>query len=663
MSLSRLLGLLVCVAATLALTMPSTANNRRVALVVGVSNYQFAPKLPNTINDANAIGAALKRVGFSTEILVDADRRQFEEAVRRLGQAADGAEASVFYFAGHALEAAGQNLLLPVGANVKSARDLRFETLELDAILESVSGRARVSLLFLDSCRDNPFAKQLAGSTRSTSFRGMGVVDATVGTLIAFATAPGKVAEDGDENNSPFTTALLKHLETPGVEVRRMLSDVRRDVRLSTGGRQLPWENSALEGDFYFKPVEATASKPGPASPPAALSVNPSAATTSRKLEANDFPPALLQQFAKATPALSVADSNTQVADYVAAATHKAQAVLPGTRNTWRAARRENADAAQQAALEGCQFRYGKPCAIVAVNDVIISPSSDGEYVLRDMPRLSYRGPFNPQMIPTLYARTRSEPDVVNYAETQGPKAVALHPLGRLFVVTGSSSQSAAETAAMERCEADPIRKGRYGPCYLYATGDQVVLSIHASTTSGEDDLRRELLTQFALAIPSRPLAEREGQVAEYVAASAHKAQAVLPGTRASWRVDSRENAAAAEQAALEGCHLRTRRPCAIVAVNNKIVPPTADGKFISRDMPRVSYRGSFNPKMIPAATAAARLQADVASYIDAKEPKAVALHPWGKVFVVSGSEALPETTKTFPHGCRATALGSFASI
>ena len=121
---------------------------------------------------------------------------------------------------------------------------------------------ARPSLVFLDSCRDNPFNKKLAASTRAINFRGLGPVDAATGTLIVFATAPGKTAEDGDARHGPFTAALLRNIERPGIEVRRMLSAVRREVRETTGGRQIPWENSALEGEFYFKQSAPAAPQP-----------------------------------------------------------------------------------------------------------------------------------------------------------------------------------------------------------------------------------------------------------------------------------------------------------------------------------------------------------------------------------------------------------------
>ena len=172
----------------------SAQSGRRVALVVGVSGYKYVPRLGNPTNDALDISNAFYRLGFQVQTLIDPDRNGLEDAIRKLGRDAEGADAGVFYYSGHALEVNGQNLLVPASANIRSERDLRFETVDLDSVLDSVSGRSKVSLLILDSCRDNPFIKQLAGSSRAVSLRGMGPVDATVGTLIAFSTAPGKTA-------------------------------------------------------------------------------------------------------------------------------------------------------------------------------------------------------------------------------------------------------------------------------------------------------------------------------------------------------------------------------------------------------------------------------------------------------------------------------------
>ena len=180
----------------------SSQSGRRVALVVGISNYKFVPRLGNPTNDALDVSNAFYRLGFQVQSLIDPDRTTLENAIRKLGRDAEGAEAGVFYYSGHALEVNGQNLLVPATADIRSERDLRFETVDLDSVLDSVSGRSKVSLLILDSCRDNPFMKQLVASSRTVSLRGLGAVNAAVGTLIAFSTAPGKTALDGDSETA-----------------------------------------------------------------------------------------------------------------------------------------------------------------------------------------------------------------------------------------------------------------------------------------------------------------------------------------------------------------------------------------------------------------------------------------------------------------------------
>jgi tetratricopeptide (TPR) repeat protein len=228
----------------------------RVALVVGVSKYEHAARLPNTLNDAKDMSAALKRLDFDVDTVLDPSRSELEAAIRRYGDGSAGAEASVFYYSGHALEAGGHNWILPATANINSERDLRFEAVDLSAILEQADGAARVSIAFLDACRDNPFAGRISASGRGLS-RGLERIElSTSGVLVAFSTAPGQIALDGvsDKKNSPFTAALLSHLETAGLEVKSLLSRVTKDVVEGTKGRQRPWQNSSLEGDFYFVP-------------------------------------------------------------------------------------------------------------------------------------------------------------------------------------------------------------------------------------------------------------------------------------------------------------------------------------------------------------------------------------------------------------------------
>ncbi|HMA71428.1 MAG TPA: caspase family protein [Xanthobacteraceae bacterium] len=234
----------------------------RVALVVGVSNYEHAGRLPSTLNDAQDMAAALKRLGFDVEMLLDPSRSALESAVRRYGDRSVGAEVSLFHYSGHALESAGRNWLLPATASLANERDLRFEAIDLNTIHEQADGAAKVSIVFLDACRDNPFARRLSVTRRDLSPRGLARVDVALGgVLVAFSTGPGQVALDsvGTKRNSPFTAALLKHIETPGLEIKSLLARVTKDVVEETKGTQRPWQNSSLEGDFYFLPPPVVA--------------------------------------------------------------------------------------------------------------------------------------------------------------------------------------------------------------------------------------------------------------------------------------------------------------------------------------------------------------------------------------------------------------------
>jgi uncharacterized caspase-like protein len=242
----------VCAAMLLFLTLVEALADGRVALVVGVSNYEHAGRLANTLNDANDMATALKRLGFDVEILLDPNRGAFETAVRRYGERSVNADVSLFYYSGHALEAAAHNWLLPASARLANERDLRFEAVDLDTVQEQTDGYAKVSIIFLDACRDNPFARRLSRS-RSFAPRGLGRVDVgRSAVLVAFSTGPGEVAVDslGGKRNSPFTAALLKYIETPALEIRRLLDRVTKDVFEETKGAQRPWQNSSLEAIF-----------------------------------------------------------------------------------------------------------------------------------------------------------------------------------------------------------------------------------------------------------------------------------------------------------------------------------------------------------------------------------------------------------------------------
>ncbi len=234
----------------------------RVALVLGNGAYTEIPALPNAVNDARAMAALLRQTGFTVLSAYDADRSGMEQALRRFGEQAAGAEAALVYYAGHGLQASGGNYLLPVGATADEPADLRYEAVALSLIeAELDDSGAAVRMVILDACRDNPLIERLARTAgrlgRSTgATRGLAPIQSTAGTLYAYATAPGEIALDGDGPHSPFTAALLEWLPTPGLEVGLVFRRVRASVMAATDGAQVPWVEEAIVGEFYFVPAE-----------------------------------------------------------------------------------------------------------------------------------------------------------------------------------------------------------------------------------------------------------------------------------------------------------------------------------------------------------------------------------------------------------------------
>ncbi len=238
---------------------------KRVALVIGNSSYQNATELKNPKNDAADMAAALSALGFQVISGTDLDKPGMDRLIRNFAVALVGADVGLFFYAGHGLQVAGNNYLVPVDASVDSAAGIDFELVRLDLIQRQMERETRTNVLFLDACRNNPLARNLARAlgTRSGDVgRGLALAESGVGTLISFATQPGNVALDGDGRNSPFTAALIKHIATPGRDLNGILIAVRNDVRSVTGGRQVPWENSALTGLFYFREAAPVAAAP-----------------------------------------------------------------------------------------------------------------------------------------------------------------------------------------------------------------------------------------------------------------------------------------------------------------------------------------------------------------------------------------------------------------
>jgi hypothetical protein len=269
----------------------------RVALVIGNGAYRHAPPLPNPPNDARAVASALKGIGFQVVEGTDLDMEGMRAAIGAFEKALGrDARVGLVFYAGHGMQVDGENYLIPVDAELETSSDLKFKTVAATWLLDGVlgdgpGGEGRVSIVMLDACRDNPLTRSFARRTRSATGSGLADITAADGAYIVFATAPGNVAEDGRGANSPFTTAVLRNIARPGVEINSMMNAVRGEVYAETGKRQRPYATSALLGDFYFVPPSTVTAALPPAASPSPPAVAPPAAAT-RAEPAAPTPPA-----------------------------------------------------------------------------------------------------------------------------------------------------------------------------------------------------------------------------------------------------------------------------------------------------------------------------------------------------------------------------------
>jgi hypothetical protein len=224
---------------------------KRVALVIGNSTYLHAPKLPNTVNDAIAVTILLRSLGFEVvETGGDLGINEMRRAIRDFSNTARDSEIAVVFYAGHGMEVDGSNFLVPVDARLERDIDVEDETVSLERMLRVLEPAKRLRLIILDACRDNPFARTMSRTIASRAVgRGLARVEpATSDTLIAFSAKAGSIASDGGNFHSPFTAALLKHLATPGLDVRIAFGRVRDEVIQTTEGRQEPFVYGSLGG-------------------------------------------------------------------------------------------------------------------------------------------------------------------------------------------------------------------------------------------------------------------------------------------------------------------------------------------------------------------------------------------------------------------------------
>jgi hypothetical protein len=247
--------------------------DRRVALVIGNSAYRNATQLPNTINDANAVSALFRSVGFEVvNSRTDLGVVDFKRAVRDFLITAESADIAVVYYAGHGIEVNGTNYLIPVDAKLARDYDVEDEAVALDRIIWALQSVKRLRLILLDACRDNPFVSKLRSVfIRAAPKGGLAKMeDVSADTLVAYAAKAGSFSYDGDGPNSPFATALIRHVAEPGLDIRIALGRVRDEVLKTTGGRQEPFIYGSLGGATI--PL-VPASPPKKVEPPAAPAV------------------------------------------------------------------------------------------------------------------------------------------------------------------------------------------------------------------------------------------------------------------------------------------------------------------------------------------------------------------------------------------------------
>ena len=271
------------------------SDTKRVALVIGNSKYVHAVTLPNPANDAHLIASTLRNAGFEVIEGVDQDNAGMHSLISRFTEQSYDANLAVIFYAGHGMQVDGKNYLIPVDAELTSPAYLKTRTIQIDDFMAALPPDPAVGVIILDACRDNPLARTLAASlpkSRSTSLgTGLAPVEArsdgvgTGGLLIAYATDPGAIAFDGNGVDSPYSTALARHLTEPGVEIQSALTRVRGEVTETTQGRQRPWHNASLGREVFLgKPAAAA-----PAAKPVADASN-AAATSAPAPVAGDPP-------------------------------------------------------------------------------------------------------------------------------------------------------------------------------------------------------------------------------------------------------------------------------------------------------------------------------------------------------------------------------------
>ena len=264
-----------CVAILICLGVVPGHAERRMALVIGNADYRNVAALPNPLNDASDIARSLRGLGFNVTELPDASFDGMRHGLVAFGRRARDADMAVVFFAGHGMEVGGENWLIPVDAELRTDIDAEAEAISLRFVMGQVAGASKLGLVVLDACRNNPFAAKMRRTSRSRSVeRGLSRIEPGADNVaVVYAAKDGTTADDGNGRNSPFTAALLKHLGTPGLDIRFLFASVRDDVMAATHGQQQPFIYQSLPRQEIYLGHPVTA----PAPPPAALAIDPAA--------------------------------------------------------------------------------------------------------------------------------------------------------------------------------------------------------------------------------------------------------------------------------------------------------------------------------------------------------------------------------------------------
>ncbi|MEP1095753.1 MAG: caspase family protein [Cyclobacteriaceae bacterium] len=222
----------------------------KLALVIGNASYQHSGSLKNPVNDARSMSNKLDEIGFDVIYKENASQNEMKSGIREFGQRLDKYEVGLFYYAGHGVQVNGKNYMIPIEANLEMEAEVEFDCVDTDRVLAYMDySDTKVNIVILDACRNNPFERSWSRSANSS---GLAFMNAPSGSLIAYATAPGSTASDGEGDNGLYTSMLLKHMDTPGITIEQFFKRVRSEVNDKSNNKQIPWESTSLTGDFYF---------------------------------------------------------------------------------------------------------------------------------------------------------------------------------------------------------------------------------------------------------------------------------------------------------------------------------------------------------------------------------------------------------------------------